>query len=134
MVLLDTFVWIEFFKNRPSIPLEPLELLLEERKIAICHPIRAEILSGRMTPKTQNIIVRAMEAISFVDLDWNSQKTWDQIADLAQTAERHKIVIPSVVDRMILLSAKESGCQLWTLDKKLNKLATIVGVPLYNPS
>lgn len=133
IVLVDTSVWIEFFRRRPSVDIAPLELLIEERRVATCLPIRTEVLSGQMDSKTKNVIEGALDAMISVDPDWNAKSIWDQIAGLAVLARKKIRKLPGIVDRAILLAARESGCQIWSLDRRLMQLAEIMEIPEYEP-
>lgn len=130
MTLVDTSVWIEFFKPRPVVDLNPLELLIEERNVVTCRPVKAEVLSGEMSVSTREVITGALESMIPVDPDWNAPATWKNIVALAAKARQKEIGVPGLVDRMILMAALESGATLWTLDKKLKRFALIFGVTL----
>ena len=45
-----------------------------------------------------------------------------EVVDLALLGRKRGVGIPGLVDRMILLAARHSEAQLWTLDRKLKKL------------
>ncbi|MBI2982172.1 MAG: PIN domain-containing protein [Deltaproteobacteria bacterium] len=130
-VLVDTSVWIEFFRPKPPIDISPLDLLIREREVTTCRPIIAEVLSGKMSSGTRSTVSRALNALTLVDLDWNIGSSWEKVIDLASLAHQKGIGIPGLVDRMILVSAQESGNQLWTLEAKLQKLAGLAGVGLF---
>lgn len=133
-VLVDTSVWIEFFSRRPRINLVPLELMIEERRTVTCLPILAEMLSGKPAAATRATITHAFESMTFIDPDWKVLDVWHKVADLAQEAYKAKMPVPSLVDRMILLSAREAGARLWTLDLKLDRLARFLGVAYHESS
>lgn len=123
MVLVDTSVWIEFFKRSPAISLTQLELFIEEGQVVTCWPVKTEVLSGDMSRQTRSIVSDALNAMISVDPDWNSPATWKNLVGFATGARRKGLSVPGIIDRMILLAAKESGAKLWTLDKKMGKLA-----------
>ncbi|MDO8461516.1 MAG: PIN domain-containing protein [Deltaproteobacteria bacterium] len=133
-VLVDTSVWLEFFKRKSSLDIAPLELLIEERRVATCLPIRAEILSGEIPAKPREALSQSFEAMLSVDPDWKSFFIWQKVVHLALECRRRKIGLPGIVDRMILVAAQESGAVLWTLDRKLKNLALSLSIPVSNPS
>ena len=132
-VLVDTSVWIEFFSKRPAIDLKPLGLLISEHQVVTCLPVQAEILSGEMTGAVRVLVSHAFDGMIFVDADWNLREVWNKVAGLAAACRKERLGLPGIVDRMILLSAQESGSQLWTLDRGLTGLAQVSEVPLFNP-
>lgn len=131
MVLVDTSVWIEFFRKKPSISVDPLHILIEEKQVVTCLPITAEILSGEIPASKRSVIQDAFNAMVFIDLDWNSKKIWEEITHFALTAKKQGMGIPGLIDRMILLAAQKGSCSLWTLDRKLQQLAKFTKVPLF---
>ena len=132
IVLVDTSVWVEYFQKKPLIDPAHVDLLIEERRVATCLPIKAEILSGEMSAQAKSVVLAAFDAMTFIDSDWDSHETWEEITDLATETRRKKRGVPGMIDRMILLAAKRSAAQLWTLDKKLQKLADLSGVNLFS--
>ena len=131
MILVDTSVWIEFFRPHPSkLNSLLLENLIEEGEVVTCFPIWAEVLSGKMTLKTRQTVSDAFKSMIFIDVDLNSPQTWEELIELAHFAKKYKLGIPGLIDRIILLASKKSTSQLWSLDKKLNHLAKALSVDL----
>ena len=131
MILVDTSVWIEFFRPHPSkLNSLLLENLIEEGEVVTCFPIWAEVLSGEMTFKTRQTVSDAFKSMIFIDVDLNSPQTWEELIELAHFAKEYKLGIPGLIDRIILLASKKSTSQLWSLDKKLNHLAKALSVDL----
>lgn len=132
-MLVDTSMWVEFFSLRPRASAASIAQLradiLEDRAV-IVEPIRAELLSGHIRQAQRTTIVRALAAMRSIDLDWNAREHWNEIIALATTATKHRLAIPGVVDRMILLAAQKAGATICTLDKSLTALASVVGVAL----
>ncbi len=131
MILVDTSIWIEFFNPKSSFLSSQLETLIKESQIVTCYPVRAEVLSGTMTEKTKSIITAALEALPATDPDWNAPETWQKIIHLAALAHKKKTEIPGIVDRMLLVTCLESGHILWTLDKKLKRMAGTLEIPIF---
>jgi predicted nucleic acid-binding protein len=130
-LLVDTGVWIEFFRERPSLPAEALARLAElvrEDQVVIIEPVRAELLSGRLSAERRGEISDTLDALRRVDLDWSARKTWDDIVSLAASAHGARLAVPGIIDRMVLAAAKAAGARLWTLDPRLSKLAAHFGV------
>ncbi|MBI5299568.1 MAG: PIN domain-containing protein [Deltaproteobacteria bacterium] len=128
IVLVDTSVWIEFFKKSSFAESAQLEMLIEERRVATCLPIRAEVLSGQMSSQNRLVVSQAFQSMHQLNPDWNKQETWEKIIEFAHLAWRNGFGIPGITDRMIALASKETGAALWTLDKKLKKLAETAGI------
>jgi len=132
-VLVDSSVWIEFFQPKTFLSLHPLESLIQERDVVTCLPVKTEVLSGKMSGEMRKVIEQAFDAMDFVDLDWNSRETWNSLIEISQKAQKKKVSIPGLVDRMILASCLKSSIILWTLDRKLRGLAQALRHPLFQP-
>ena len=130
-VLVDTSVWIEFFKKKSVFSIEGLELLLEEGYVVTCLPVRSELLSGDINSNNLKIVKEAIDSLPFVDLDWANQGSWDLLVSFAKQAKEAKVACPGLIDRMILASALKSGVALWTFDQKLQKMARLFKITLY---
>jgi predicted nucleic acid-binding protein len=132
-VLVDSSVWIEFFAPKSSLPPGSLEELISQRQVATCQPIKAEVLSGKMDPAARRAVEAAFDAMDFVDLDWNSEKTWRGLVELSLQAQRKRAPIPGIVDRMILACCLGTELILWTRDRKLIKLSKALNLSLFHP-
>jgi len=133
-ILIDTSVWIEFFSSKPSVSKQLLDRLTQhilEGEVAIIEPIRVELLSGVIRSSAKAEVARLLGSLEKVDLDWNSKENWDKLIELSSVAHAHKCSVPGVVDRMILLSAKEASVTLLTKDRLLGKLAAILEVEIF---
>lgn len=123
MILADTSVWIEFFNKKSTTTSDQLESLLEQDMIVMCQPIQAELLSGHLTAKKRSTMQNFFSALPAVDPDWNAIETWDEMIRFSDFCHRHKLPLPGLVDRMILTATRFSNSKLWTLDRKLSRLA-----------
>lgn len=111
-VLVDTSVWIAHFRNRND---ALVELLLQDR--VLIHPmILGEIACG--TPPDR---MRTLADLS--SLRYCQQPSH---AEVITFVERHRLygLGCGLVDMFLLASALMSNSKLWTLDKRLEKLAT----------
>jgi predicted nucleic acid-binding protein len=132
-VLVDTSVWIEYFRERPSLSPERLSALAElirEDEVVTIEAIRAEVLSGRLDPEAADDIAASFGALRTIDLDWSKRSSWDELVELARRAHAARIAVPGLIDRTIVAAAQAASVPLWSLDPRLRKLAANVGVEL----
>jgi predicted nucleic acid-binding protein len=133
-ILVDTSVWAEFFRSRPAIPRQAvttLRALIEDDRVVTLLPIEAEVLSGRIAGTKESEVRRAFAAIEHIDLDWSARTTWDGIVDLARAAQAADLPMAGIVDRMVVLAAETRSVRLWTLDRRLARLATARGLAMF---
>lgn len=118
MVLVDTSVWVSHFKNSDIIL---SELLIQD--LVLCHPlIIAEIACG--TPPSP----RADTLNDFALLSQSKVATQIEVLTII---ERHELFGKGCgyVDIALLASTLITGnLQLWTFDKRLELLASKLGV------
>jgi len=135
IVLVDTGVWVEYFRRRPRLAgaaLDQLEELLRDDLAAVILPIRAELLSGRLKREHTADVRAALAGLRHLDLDWNAADTWEALARMAQDARSAGAPTAGLVDRMVLLAAERAGAALWTLDTSLTQLASSRGTSVWD--
>ncbi|MBI2027185.1 MAG: hypothetical protein HYS98_05210 [Deltaproteobacteria bacterium] len=113
MILVDTSVWIEFFKVH-----EPwhtsLTMLLEERQVTTLECIFGELLQGAKSHKEVNFILEYWNYLNKIDVE----NLWIEGGKLSF---KNKFISKGVglIDIVILCAAVNSHSKLWTLDQKL---------------
>lgn len=135
IVLVDTSIWIEFFRPRPALSeaaMGILSHLLEDDQAATIHPIATELLSGRLDARKKKQICEAIEVMMHIDPDWNMREVWGEMVEMAEVAYRRSLPVPGIVDRMILVAAEKAGASLWALDRSLLRLASLLNVRLFS--
>jgi predicted nucleic acid-binding protein len=116
MVLVDTSVWIDHLRK----PNERLVSLLENEDVAI-HPfIIGELACGNL--KNRKEIIALLHALRFVT------KVDDD--ELLFFIERHSLMGRGIglVDIHLLASCLLDSCLLWTKDKRLQNMASEMGI------
>jgi predicted nucleic acid-binding protein len=121
-VLVDTSVWIRFFRQPDSQEARTLDLLLAAGPVATCLPIRAEVLSGAPTRREFDRLRDLFGALALLDLPSNA---WLMV-------EEHRFLLArrgfqaSLVDVLIALTAAQHQAELWTLDDDFRQIATAI--------
>ena len=111
MVLVDTSVWIDFLRNGN----EKLNALLSEGQVLI-HPL----IVGELSCGNINNRVQFLSLIN--DLEILPEATHSEVLSFI---ENNRVYSKGVgyFDLHILCSALISNVHLWTLDKRLEKIA-----------
>lgn len=133
-VLVDTSVWIEFFRPRPALSetsLATFSDLLTDDCVVTVHPIRAELLSGRLDGGRKVLVSEVLSAVGGIDPDWNGSDVWKRIIEMAGLAHQESLPVPGIVDRMILAAAERARVSLWALDQTMLKLARTLGIHIF---
>ena len=114
MTVIDTSVWIDFFRNNDSVLSIQLIELLENRLAVGISSVFGELLQGAKNEGEERIILAFWKTISKVN-----EK--DLFIEAGRLSNRYKLFSKGVglIDCHILAAAKNNNLSLWTLDKKL---------------
>lgn len=115
MVLIDTSVWIGYFRGKLAGSFL-LRDMLRERRI-LSHPwVLGELMMGYMGPHRKKVLA---------DLQWLPQLVVYDVSSLYDFVEREKFygLGLSLVDVQLLYSARLHPCKIWTLDKTFRRIA-----------
>lgn len=126
-ILIDTSVWIEYFCNKKSKISQRVRLFLEEGKVRMTEPVKAELLSGTRDISGYNKLRCFLDVLPFCS--GLIPKIWDEIGkvrfDLARKGQQVHLI-----DLWIALIAKEYNLSLFTLDKDFKRIRKIVPMDL----
>jgi predicted nucleic acid-binding protein len=119
MILVDTSVWVEHFRNG----LKELETLLNEGEVAT-HPfIIGELACGRLTNRSEILsLLQSLPTSTIIDFE-----------EYLHFVNSHRLMGKGIgfVDIHILASAYIDSNFLWTLDKKLHTVASEMKLSKY---
>jgi len=113
MVVIDTSVWIEYFKgNEPYY--KGVQELINSRSAYTIEPIFGELLQGALNERERKYIMVFWENISKIE-DPNL------FINAGELAYRKKLVSKGIklIDASIIYTVLNNGFKLWTLDKKI---------------
>lgn len=118
MILVDTSVWIEHFRQKSLI----LSSLLHEDRVTT-HPfVIGEIACGRLKQRKEILSLLTLLPTAKVASD----------AEVLFLLEKYEIFGQGIgwIDAHLLAAALLSKSSLWTHDKSLRKLALVLEIPL----
>lgn len=110
-ILVDTSIWIEYFKGNKSVA-----AIIEEKSshtIFIAGPIITELILGMKTKSEKDNFASSLESLprlSVADRDWID-------AGILGSFLREKGITVPLSDLIIYTLAKNNNCSLYTLDK-----------------
>jgi hypothetical protein len=111
-VLVDTSVWIEFFKANSSVS-NNLELLLIEDSVEICGVVLFELLQGIKSESEKLKIKDILLNLPYVEINKNM---WQKSAEISLNIKKKGYTIP-FSDILIGTLAIENNFSVFTLDK-----------------
>ena len=121
MILVDSSVWIEFFRRDSDLDLEA-SLDLEE--VVTCLPVIQEVLQGFDDQRTYLLAREAMFAFPVVESP-RSDEVHLQAVDLYRAARRGGLTVRSSVDCLIGACALRNSLTVAHHDRDFDALAKV---------
>jgi predicted nucleic acid-binding protein len=122
-VLVDTSVWINYFRGEPGA--EKLDLLIDENLIVINDLILAELVPF-LEIRKQRKPIQLLFLMSKLPLDID----WDQIVEFQLKCLKNGINGIGIPDLILAQNAKRHGCQLFSLDNHFELMKDILDLEL----
>lgn len=118
-VIIDTSVWVEFFRGRDESLVEKVSVLLETGRAAYTGIIALELINGAKGQKDLQILYDALDAMYRIA---ETDDTFIEAGRLGFDLAR-KGITAATVDLLIARTAIENGLALMTLDRHFEKVA-----------
>ena len=129
VVLVDTSVWVRFFRAEHSPVGKALNELLAATAVVTCPPIHTEVVSGAPTKREFQRLRTLFGAITSLD---PPNEMWFRIEE-CRFALARRGVQASLVDLWIALTASHHRVVLWSLDDDFRSIAPVVPFAWYQP-
>jgi tRNA(fMet)-specific endonuclease VapC len=127
VIVVDTSVWIEFFRGKQPLA-DALAELLDRDQIALPVPVRIEILGGARKSE-QSQLARVFTALPLL---LPSENIWTRIEQWV-VASSNRGQRFGVGDLLIAAIAAEQGHSVWSLDSDFARMAKLGFCSLYRP-
>lgn len=125
-VLIDTSVWIEFFRKRES----PVSLNIREwlklNQVYYTGPIVVELYQGAKTNKEIRIINQLLDTIHYVDI---TREHYHHAGLTSQKAARDGKIF-STIDMIIAAVAHDENLSLFSLDHHFLEISHYIDISL----
>jgi hypothetical protein len=121
MVLVDTSVWIDFFRGRNESHVMSLQELIEsEKDLSLCGVILSEVLQGIRSDADFTKTKEYLGDLIFLPM---RHATFVKSAELYRSLRKKGVTIRKPVDCMIASVAIEYNAQLLHNDRDFNHIA-----------
>ena len=133
MIVVDTSVWIEFFKGTGSSFDQHLaELIRVDAPIALTEVVYCEVLQGIRDDSVHARVREILQAFPVLVLD--GLRSADRAVALYRACRRRGFTIRSTVDCLIAAVCLDAGAELFHHDRDFDVLAKVADLKLYRPS
>jgi len=117
-IIVDTCVWIEFFREPESEFTLHLKGLLRERKVIMVGMVMAEILQGVKSPKEANLVEQSLAKLRYLEI---TRDIWVTAGEISASLRSTGITIP-LSDLIIAAIAFSGNHEIFTIDPHFNKI------------
>ena len=125
-ILVDTSVWIEFFRKK-----EPwygeISGLMDDKRICCSGIILAELIQGAKAEKELAVLRDFRHVFEFLD---ESVDLWQAAGELSNTLQRKGKSV-GLSDCYLAASAKAHKVKILTLDKHFDVVKSAISIGLY---
>ncbi len=118
-VLVDTSVWIEFFRKKGTNVSAKLREYLKLSQVCYAGPIAVELYQGAKTHKEIQVIDQLFQTIHYVDI---TRTHYHHAGLISQKAAREGKIF-STVDMILAVVAHEEQLLLFSLDSHFQDIA-----------
>ena len=128
-VVVDTSIWIGFFRDHDPSLRSGLEALLDDDAVMLAVPVRIELLGGVRRTERRGL-VRLLDALPTVvpaAATWQTVEGWAIRG--AEAGQRF-----GVGDLLIGALATEGGAAVWSADDDFRRMASMGFVSLFSPT
>lgn len=125
-ILIDTSVWIEYFRNQSPVFVGFVAELVKTREVCVPRIVLAELMQGAKSEKELSVIAEFMDAFSIID---QTDQTWINAGRLSHELRRRGKNI-NLTDCYIAVIAQENNCAIFTLDRHFKEIRQYAGVQL----
>jgi predicted nucleic acid-binding protein len=117
-ILIDTSVWIDYFKGNDTTLHDKVDNALTHCHICIPKVVLAELIQGAKSEKEIAVIEDFITAFQIID---QKEDTWLKAGRLSFSLKR-KGVTAHIVDCYISVIATENECSIFSLDEHFKSI------------
>jgi hypothetical protein len=109
--IVDTSVWIDFFKGVPPVKAS-LAKLIHRDKVFVCGPVVFELLQGIKSSREKEQVKEALLSLPYLEV---TIQDWEDAASLSLDLRKKGITIP-LTDLLIAQLATASNLEVVSFD------------------
>jgi predicted nucleic acid-binding protein len=123
-VLVDTSVWVEYFRNGSSF--EQLDFLIDENLVVINDLILSELIPF-LKVRNQRKLISLLKEINKLEMAVN----WEQLVEYQYKCLKNDINGIGIPDFIIAQNAKQNHCSIYSLDNHFSLIKDILNIELF---
>lgn len=130
-VLIDTSVWIECFRDKPTSTnlSKRVDEILSKQDVYVPKIVIAELIQGSKSDREISIIEEFLDAFNIID---QREDTWIRAGKLSFNLRKKGKAI-NLTDCYISAIGQEYNCQIFSLDEHFKDIQKALNVQLIRP-
>ena len=120
-IIVDTCVWIDFFRNPESGISARLRQLLLERRVVMVGMVLAEILQGIRSPREAKTVKEALGRLPYLEI---TKEMWEKAGELSASFRKGGKTIP-LSDLVIAAAGHLADHEVFTVDPHFDDIEGI---------
>jgi predicted nucleic acid-binding protein len=125
-VLVDTSVWISYFREGSPVISEKVDRLLAGAEVCVPKIVLAELIQGAKSEREISTIEDFFDAFAILD---ESQDTWMRAGKLSRKLKSRGKSI-HLLDCYVAVIAQENACAILTLDDHFKEIQKVMPLDL----
>ena len=123
-VLIDTSVWIEYFKNKSQRFSGKVDDILTNQEVYVPTIVIAELIQGSRSEEDVSVIEEFIDAFNIID---QKEDTWVKAGKLSYDLKKKGKTV-HLADCYIATIAEEHDCHILTLDKHFQDIQKVLNI------
>ncbi len=123
-ILIDTSVWIEYFRDELSSVTDKVDQILSEDDVYVPRIVIAELMHGAKSEKELSIIRDFLDAFQIID---QKEDSWIKAGKLAYDLKKRGKTI-HLLDCYIAVIAQGFDCKIFTLNRHFTEIQKILKI------
>ena len=128
-ILVDTSVWIRYFKDKSASFSARVDDILSKQEVCVPKIVIAELIQGSRSEREVSIIEDFVNAFNIID---QKEDTWIKAGKLSFTLKRKGRTV-NLTDCYIAVTAQEHACQIFSLDEHFKDIQKALNIRLLIP-
>jgi tRNA(fMet)-specific endonuclease VapC len=125
-ILVDTSVWIDYFKGKPSLSLKKVDEILSKHEVYVPKVVIAELIQGSKSEREVSIIEDFVDAFNIID---QREDSWIKAGKLSYNLKKKGKNV-HLTDCYIAVIAQENGCRILSLDVHFKEIQKGLNIDL----
>jgi predicted nucleic acid-binding protein len=125
-VLIDTSVWIKYFRDKPTSVSKKVDEILSRQEVYVPKIVIAELIQGAKSEREISVIEDFVDAFNVID---QREDTWIKTGKLSFNLKKKGKTI-NLTNCYIAVIAKEYECQIFSLDEHFKDIQKSLNIHL----